>query len=137
MVNMSRPYAIEVEDKLFKQKFVLGNISSHNNQLLLVWLIVENTLDRQEGQLIVFISLAKLKSISMNVGACFLFISCVVLSIKESESCCCTWHVFYDNCGCNAFNCNCDYNGDGYCYYLDLFSGDLHCHNFFWEKCAD
>ena len=105
--------------------------------MLLVWFIVENTLDREESQLIVFIALAKLKSFSMNVKVLFLFFSFVVLSMKESEACCCSWHPFFDRCECNFFGCNCDYNGDGYCYYVKLYSGDDKCHNFFDEKCAD
>ena len=42
------------------------------------------------------------------------------LFVKDSYCCCCSldfcWEGMGECCGCNLFNCNCEYKPDGYCY---------------------
>ena len=43
------------------------------------------------------------------------------LILDNGEGCCCTHRFFNEFCGCNIFGCNCDFNGDGMCWYKRMW----------------
>ena len=46
--------------------------------------------------------------------------------VRSGEGCCCSNWIDTQKCGCNIFGCNCNYNGDGMCWYK-YFNGGLPC----------
>ena len=58
------------------------------------------------------------------------FILIFGLIFGHANSCCCPMKWEYLNCGCNFFNCACDFAGDDFCYYENRIKKqgvDDHC----------
>ena len=80
------------------------------HSILIHWTIVYSPLLTKYQKLIKLISIKSMYSDSKVI----LLLLVVTFLLSHTESCCCTWHIWL--CGCNIFGCNCDFNGDGYCY---------------------
>ena len=58
------------------------------------------------------------------------------LKYQNGETCCCPVLFGHYNCGCNIFNCNCDYDGCDYCYYRTMaITPHNRCEKRDWKAC--
>ena len=47
--------------------------------------------------------------------------------VRSGESCCCSNWIDTAHCGCNIFGCNCNWNGDGMCWYRFFLDVEFKC----------